>query len=197
MIFSRTARKEDIELLEIQDLINTYASLEKNAEEYSFGLYKFWDYALVLRLLSNRPKKLLNIVTKGDDVTFNIICNHTNIKYEYTDIESLLSLPIRTHKYDIVTCLGSLEHSIKNVRVYLDKLYRHINLNGYIVITTDEQNISKYKTKNISISDLLDFSLFFEHVGFEFVSDDNNLLVEYDEQIKNVPHSLVMKRIGL
>ncbi|NJO30618.1 MAG: hypothetical protein HC874_26060 [Richelia sp. SL_2_1] len=56
--------------------------------------------------------------------------------------------------------------------------------------------MTKYKSRVIDVSDLLDTSLILEQLGFDFVSSHKSLLANYDDKARNVPHSLIMKRVG-
>lgn len=196
MIFSKTATREDLKTLKIQDLIDRYATIPKLSDNWDGALYKFWDYAMVLSLPDIKNTRLLNLYHKTDDPVFRAICNDNNIEYISVNIENVFDLLIRTNKYKTVCCIGSLDHSEFTLRKYINKLYRHVSLDGYLAITTDEQSLSKHKTKTISVNDLLDMSLILEQFGFEFVSNHKSLLVNYDDNAKNVPHSLIMKRVG-
>lgn len=196
MIFSKTATKEDLGILRVQELMDRYAAIPKLTDDWSGALYKFWDYAMILQLPNIDNSTLLNLYYKNDDPVFKAICEDNNINYTAINIENVFDLLIRTNKYKLVCCLGSLEHSEQPLRKYIDKIYRHVSIDGYLAITTDEQSMTKYKSKVIDVSDLLDTSLILEQLGFEFVSSHKNLLANYDDKARNVPHSLIMKRVG-
>ena len=196
MIYSRTARKDDLDLLNLPELLNEYVSIPKKDGDYNSSPYKFWDYAIVLRILSNELNNkgsVLN-VSRTEDVVFNNICNNKGIKYSDITIDVIYNIPVRDNKFDVVCCLGSIEHYKKNWLGLIEKLNKHVKIGGYLVITTDEDTQNSKKRRIITIENLLEISLLLENMGYDFVSNSDHLIdYIYDTR---TPSSLVMKRIG-
>ena len=179
--------------------MDKYVSDPKDYLNWSGALYRFWDYALIFEILKDKYNiNLANITYNNNDAVFQNLCNNKRINYSNFDIENIFKLPVRSNKYDVVCLLGSLDHVKQNVYDYIQKVCRHVSIGGYIILTTDDQSISKYKTNTVSVDTLLDMSLILEGYGFEFVSSEKDTMVayNYNPDTKNYPHSLVMKRVG-
>ena len=194
MIFSRTASTDDLEELDLKQNIIVYLEIPKKVENYSSALYKFWDYSLLLKLIkyySLNESNILNITNKNRDVTLDIISDYYSLNINQMSFGQFSKLPIKKNRFDIICSFGILEH-IKNPSVFVEKLSKHPNKGGFIIITTEE-NISSTKKRTITSEDLLSYSILLEQMGYDLCSDEFDLL-KYTEN-SNL-HSLVMKRIG-
>lgn len=196
MIYSKTASKNDG--LNVESFLNNYLSIPKQSGSYDTSPYKFWDYALLLKIANDVVRykyiSILNLIQIVPDVVLANICiDKNNIDLTQIAIQEILNTSVRDHKYDIVSVLGVLEHTKNNLPL-LEKISKHVKINGCLVITTDEITRDKAKNNIITIDDLLEISVLLEAWGYEFVSDEEQL-VDYDYKAKTV-HSLVMKRIG-
>ena len=196
MIYSRTARKDDP--IGLEDLLAKYMGMAKDEGDYEISPYKFWDYALALKIIESvlpyKYNNVLNLTSSGPDVVFqNIIKNQGTTNFTQINLKEVKDLPIRNNKFDLISILGVLEHNT-NVMPFIEKISKHVKLDGILLITTDELTSDKYKNNIINIEELLEISVVLEELGYDFVSDEEQV-VEYNYNAKTV-HSLVMKRIG-
>lgn len=196
MIYSRTAKQSDIESLELISFLKYYMGIPKKEGDYKNSQYKFWDYTLLVFLIENHipsVKKILNISINGDIVLDNIL-SANKIEYTTCNPDNILKLSVRDNKFDIICILGVLEHTNIDLIKLLTKISKHINIGGYIIITTDEDSEYHNRYRAISVDDLLNMSLILEKLGYDFVSDSIYDFVDYDNNSKL--HSLVMQRVG-
>jgi hypothetical protein len=201
MIYSRTARKEDIANLGITQMLEWYMGIPKMDGSYQDSDYKFWEYALTLKLihdfrldLTGKKLELMNLVISPDIVFQNIVNSLSEANYQERRLEDLLKMPVRNNKFDIVCAFGLIEHTDYSHTVFCDKIGKHVNIDGYLVMTTDHYTPKNSKRFELDTSSMIDFSVIFEQLGYEFVSSEFSHSVDYNDN--NRLHSLVMKRIG-
>lgn len=191
MIFSRTASKRDIVELNMQN--NIIEFLQDNQEPiYTATLSKFWEYSLLLKLIQLHKlhkKSILNVYDVTEDITLSLISSHKKFGLTQIAVDDLMKRQIKHNKYDILCLFGVLE-SVNDVYKTIDKVSKHVNLNGYLLITTTDQSMLP---REITYEDLMNFSVYLELAGYDLCSDEFNLMMYSDE---SKIHSLVMSRIG-
>lgn len=205
MIYSRTARISDLEYIGLDEFLKNYMGMAKKDGDYNLSPYKFWDYCLLIKLINeffgNRVEvlNLTNFIVPDivlDNIFSNLAVRDNKIlSLTQVYVNDVIKLPVRNNKYDIITCLGSLEHAIgASYSQYIEKISKHVKMNGFIFITIDELSIDTHKLHILKVSDLLETSMLLENLGYDFASDEDNI-VDYIEAGRAVS-SLVMRRIG-
>lgn len=192
---SRTARISDDIHFGVSEIIEKYAASPKDFNSKSNPRYKFWDYALACRIIEeNKISSVLDIGLTQDTV-FKTILGWYDIELKEVDYLSLDKLPVRENKYPLVTCFGIMEH-VELKRAFLQKLLKHVEINGFLLVTTDNESANKNKKRLITFQDLLDFSYSAEKIGYELYDLDKDLVVDYIINNKNELNSLVLRRVG-
>ncbi len=189
MIFSRTASRKDINDFSISDVLMSFLQDPSSVDYYDTSVKKFWEYSLLLKLINHygihRPNILVVYDRKKDDVLSFISDNH-NLNLIQIDYLQFLKMKIRPNKYNIVCSFGTIDN-IENYYGFIDKLQKHVILDGYLILTND-------KNSNVlSVDDFITISYVLENLGYDFCSEQEDL-VDYNDN--GYLHSLVMKRIG-
>lgn len=190
MILSRTASSKDLDYLNVQNNIISFLQHPSSIEDYGVSIYKFWEYSLVSELIKNydvAPCNLLNVYRNKKDNPLESIINNPKVNITQIGLRQFFGIPIKNHKYDIVSAFGIFDN-VSNEYKLLDKVRKHVAIDGYLILTTN--NTKPYR---ISQDDLISFSFFLEESGYDFCSDEDEL-VDYKES--SGLHSLVMKRVG-
>ncbi len=102
---------------------------------------------------------------------------------------------ITGHKYDLVTCLGILEY-LSNLEQYFMKFTKHVKVGGFMIVTTDQTLAVKSKVRKMGPQDLLDLSQLIEDNGYEIYGQNTFTDIDYNFNIENGLHSIVIQRIG-
>lgn len=204
MIYSRTARHSDIEDIGLDNLLKTYMGMIKKEGDYDSSPYKFWDYCLLIKLINEFYTDMVSVLnlTKGEvsDIVLENIFDNLALKdnkiimLDQIGINDIIGTPVRNNKYDIVCCLGSLEHTLADYTKFIEKISKHVRMSGFIFITVDELSLDSHKFKILKIKDLLETSILLETLGYDFVSDEDDI-IDYIDGSRAVS-SLVMQRVG-
>lgn len=194
-IYSRTSSIKDLEKLNIDSMLKTYARLPKPDFQGTSPRYKFWDYAITFKVAKELGAARILDIGFGNDLSYKILCNYNNIELYQVHINDFFQFPIRYNKFPLVTSFGVLEH-IGNVEKYLKKIFRHVFVDGALVITTDSESTRKNRKRIITSEDLIGISFMAEEAGFEFYPENNFNPFEYTETKSIELMSLVLKRIG-
>ena len=196
MIFSRTATEQDAINLKVQENIISYLQLPNSIDNVETSMAKFWEYSLlieVIKFYNLQNDYVLNIVRYKPDDVLNKIAELHNIKLTQMSLLRFSRLPININRYGVISIFGSMEYS-DNEYLLLDKASKHLKMgSGCLIITTDNTN-NPNKRRVLDVNDLTDMSFFLEQNGYDFCSDEELGLVDYNN--KSSLHSLVMQRLG-
>lgn len=193
MIFSRTASSTDIKELNIQENIIDYLQHASMNCISDTTLSKFWEYSILLKLIdfyALQKSTILNIYHNYDNA-LDIIMNNKKLRLAQQSMVQFLNSNIKSNRYDIICCLGSLEYAVSDY-VLLNKIQKHVAVGGYIVLTTNSES-SLLSKRTITADNLMDYSLVLENLGYDLCSDEFNT-IDYNNN-SNI-HSLIMKRNG-
>lgn len=193
MIFSRTASSTDIKELNIQENIIDYLQHASMNCISDTTLSKFWEYSILLKLIdfyALQKSTILNIYHNYDNA-LDIITNNKKLRLTQQSMVQFLNSNIKSNRYDIICCLGSLEYAVSDY-VLLNKIQKHVAVGGYIVLTTNSES-SLLSKRTITADNLMDYSLVLENLGYDLCSDEFNT-IDYNNN-SNI-HSLIMKRNG-
>lgn len=196
--YSRTSRRSDYEDLEIDKLIKLYASLPKDMSINSELRYKFWEYSLAISLC--RKEGINNILDIGvsNDIVYGALANYYCIKLRNFNLDDFFKSKINGYKGDLVTCFGMIDR-VDNPESLLNKLYKHVAIGGYLLITTDDELTIKNKKRIFTPNDFISISISAEKLGFELYGLNNNPDNSYEPydylpDMKNPHISLLLQK---
>lgn len=195
MIYSRTCRNSDYYDLDIEDIIKEYLITEKRYENYKNTRYKFWEYALTVKLIEElEVKTVVDISLHKLDNCYDTILKNRKIKLIQYTLDEFISLNIRENRFQFLTCFGVLDYVQKPNRI-ANKMSRHLEIGG-IMLVTNEDNISKTLRKSkITPEYFLQFSLMLENEGFDIYPTNTIDRIAYEEDSDKLS-SFVLQRIG-
>lgn len=195
MIYSRTATEQDSHELNIQNNIVDYLQLPTSIDNTAASISKFWEYSLMLKMVQEFNLKkgyILNVYSEKPDEVLTDLAKINKLELYQLSVAKFLKPPTKRIKYQLITAFGVLEY-VNNEYAFVDKLVKRVDTDGYLLLTTDNSE-GLNKKRQITVDDLISLSFFLEDMNFDFCSDDELNLVEYND--KSSLHSLVMKRLG-
>lgn len=195
MIYSRTCKNSDYYDLGIDEIIREYLITEKRYENYKHSRYKFWEYAITLKLIKElKVSKVVDITLHKSDNCYDLLLKNRNIQLVQYTLDEFIALNIRENRFQFLTCFGVLDYVPKPDRI-ANKMSRHLEIDGVMLIT-NEDNISKTLRKShITPEYFLQFSLMLENEGFDIYPTNTIDRIDYEEY-SNKLSSFVLQRIG-
>lgn len=197
MIYSKTLEDSDYLELDIDKIITEYLITEKKYENYKNSRYKFWEYALTLKLIDElKVKSVVDITFHKLDNCYDVLLKNRSISLVQYTLEEFMFLSIRENRFEFATCFGILDYLQKPSRV-ANKLARHLEIGGVMLITNEDTLSDKSTLRKSIITPeyFLQFSLMLENEGFDIYPTDQIDRINYDEYSDKLA-SLVIQRIG-
>lgn len=197
MIYSRTCKDTDYYELEIDDLIKEYLYTEKRYINYKNSRYKFWEYALTIKLIEELGiKDVVDISLYKFDNCYDTLLKNRNINLTQYSLEEFNKLNIRYHRFLFLTCFGVLDYLVKPYKTS-NKMARHLEIGGLMLLTNEDTLSTKsiIRKSVITPEHLLRLSLMIENEGFDIYPTNVIDRVDYDED-SDMLSSIVIQRVG-
>lgn len=192
-IYSKTVNPRDLYDLGLDELLAEYLSYPKKSFYQQSPRYKFWEYALAIRLCKeNGVEEILDVNFKYD-ITYDIMGEMCNINIEQINYLNFIESLTKGNKKDFITCFGVLEN-IKNDYLLLENILRRSSANGIILITTDGESTKAQKIRHYTADDLFSISIYAEKYGYELYNSDKKPHLQVDYKNNDLVKSLVLRK---